>query len=41
MVSDDAMRVARRRRGVAWKRAKQWITRPDPADIRKQRGATA
>jgi len=31
LVSDEAIRVALHRLGVAWKRAKHWITRPDPA----------
>ena len=31
LVSDEAMRVAFRRLGVAWKRAQHWITSPDPA----------
>jgi transposase len=36
LVSDEAMRVALRRLGVAWKRAKHWITSPDPAYARKK-----
>jgi hypothetical protein len=40
LVSDDTLRLALRRLGVAWKRAKQWITSPDPADLRKKTGAT-
>jgi transposase len=40
LVSDEAMRVALRRLGVAWKRAKHWITSPDPAYARKKNGAT-
>ena len=40
LVSDEAMRVALRRVGVAWKRAKHWITSPDPAYARKKNGAT-
>jgi len=40
LVSDEAIRVALRRVGVAWKRAKQWITSPDPAYARKKNGAT-
>ena len=28
------------RLGVRWKRAKRWITGPDPAYVRKKRGAT-
>src|SRR5262245_37591107 len=31
LVSDEAMRGALRRLGVSWKRAKHWITSPDPA----------
>jgi transposase len=41
LVSDEAMRVALRRLGVAWKRAKHWITSPDPAYARKKNGTTA
>src|ERR687883_731025 len=40
LVSDEAIRVALRRLGVAWKRAQHWITRPDPAYVRKKNGAT-
>jgi transposase len=36
LVSDEAMRVALRRLGVAWKRAKPWITSPEPASARKK-----
>ena len=36
LVSDDAIRVALRRLGVSWKRAKHWITSPDPAYARKK-----
>ena len=38
--SDAAMRVALRRLGVAWTRAKHWITSPAPASRRKKHGAT-
>jgi hypothetical protein len=31
LVSDDTIRLALRRWRVTWKRAKPWITRPDPA----------
>jgi hypothetical protein len=31
LVTDEAIRLALRRSGVAWKRAKHWITSPDPA----------
>jgi transposase len=41
LVSDEAIRLALRRLGVAWKRAKHWITSPDPAYHRKNNGATA
>jgi hypothetical protein len=36
LVSDAALRVALRRLGVAWKRAKHWMTSPDPAYARKK-----
>ena len=36
LVSDEAIRVALRRLGVSWKRAKHWITSPDPASARKK-----
>jgi hypothetical protein len=39
-VSDEAIRVALRRLGVSWQRAKHWITSPDPAYGRKKNGAT-
>jgi transposase len=35
-VSDETIRLALRRLGVTWKRAKHWITSPDPAYIRKK-----
>jgi hypothetical protein len=38
--SADAIRVALRRLGVSWTRATHWITSPEPADARKQHGAT-
>ena len=41
LVSDEAIRVALRRLGVAWKRAKHWITSPDPAYARKKNGVTS
>jgi transposase len=41
LVSDEAMRGALRRLGVAWKRATQWLTSPDPAYARKKNGATS
>jgi transposase len=39
LVSAEAIRGALRRLGVTWKRAKHWITRPDPASRRKQTDA--
>jgi hypothetical protein len=41
LVSDETIRVARRRLGGAWRRAKHWISSPDPAYARKKNGATA
>jgi Winged helix-turn helix len=41
LVSDETLRLALRRLGVAWKRAKPWSTSPDPAYRRKKTGATA
>jgi transposase len=40
-VSREAVRTALGRLGVRWKRAKQWITSPDPAYARKKAPATA
>jgi transposase len=40
-VSDDTIRMTLRRLGVRWKRAKQWITSPDPQYARKKVPATA
>lgn len=39
-VSREAVRTALQRLGVRWKRAKQWITSPDPAYVRKKKPAT-
>jgi len=39
-VSDEAIRRTLLRLGVKWKRAKHWITSPDPAYERKKRPAT-
>jgi transposase len=39
-VSDETIRVALKRLGVGWKRAKRWITSPDPAYARKKAPAT-
>ena len=35
-VSDETIRRAIRRLGIGWKRAKRWITSPDPAYARKK-----
>ena len=37
----EAIRVALRRLGIGWQRAKHWITSPDPAYARKKKPATA
>jgi transposase len=39
-VSDETIRSALLRLGVRWKRAKHWITSPDPAYARKKVVAT-
>jgi transposase len=39
-VSTDTIRVAIRRLGVGWKRAKDWVTSPDPLYARKKGGGT-
>jgi len=39
-VSREAVRTALQRLGMGWKRAKQWITSPDPEYARKKRTAT-
>ena len=36
LVSDETIRQAIRRLGVGWKRAKTWITSPDPAYLHKK-----
>jgi transposase len=40
LVSDETIRQALMRLGVGWKRAKTWITSPDPAYLRKKGRAT-
>jgi transposase len=40
-VSGETIRQALKQLGVRWKRAKHWITSPDPAYVRKKNGATA
>ena len=39
-VSDETIRQAMKRSGVGWKRAKRWITSPDPEYARKKVSAT-
>lgn len=39
-VSDETIRQALGRLGKSWKRAKHWITSPDPGYLRKKGGAT-
>jgi transposase len=40
-LSDETIRQALIRLGIGWKRAKTWITSPDPAYLRKKGRATA
>jgi transposase len=40
-LSAEAIRLILRRLGVGWKRAKHWITSPDPAYAAKKKFATA
>jgi transposase len=40
LMSDEAIRQAMKRLGCGWKRAKTWITSPDPAYLRKKGRAT-
>ncbi len=39
-VSDETVRQALKRLGVGWKRAKRWISSPDPEYTRKKGSAT-
>lgn len=39
-VSDETIRSALTQLGVSWKRAKHWITSPDPDYVRKKNAAT-
>jgi transposase len=41
LVSHETIRDAIHRLGIGWKRAKNWITSPDPAYARKKSGATS
>ena len=40
-VSDETVRATLARLGIRWRRAKDWITSPDPAYTQKKRAATA
>jgi transposase len=40
-VSDETVRATLERLGIRWKRAKDWITSPDPEYVRKKTTATA
>jgi hypothetical protein len=40
VVSGEAIRQTLLRLGISWKRAKQWITSPDPEYARKKADAT-
>jgi transposase len=40
-VSDETIRMTLKRLGIGWKRAKRWLTSPDPAYARKKVPATA
>ena len=41
LVSDETIRNAIKRLGISWKRARDWITSPDPEYARKKRRAPA
>jgi hypothetical protein len=40
-VSDETIRATLARLGIRWRRAKGWITSPDPAYAQKNSAATA
>jgi transposase len=40
LVSGEAIRITLKRFGISWKRAKHWITSPDPAYLLKKNSAT-
>ena len=40
VLSGETIRQALLRLGVGWKRAKRWLTSPDPAYAQKNAGAT-
>jgi transposase len=39
LVSDETIRATLKRLGIGWKRAKQWITSPDPEYARKKKAS--
>lgn len=41
LVSGEAIRITLKRFDISWKRAKHWITSPDPAYVLKKNSATA
>ncbi len=41
LVSGEAVRITLKRFGISWKRAKHWISSPDPAYLLKKSSATA
>ena len=41
VVAGETVRQALKRLGIAWRRAKRWITSPDPAYARKKKPGTA
>jgi transposase len=41
LVSGETIRLALKRLSVSWKRAKHWLTSPDPAYARKKKSATS
>jgi transposase len=41
LVSDETLRTALKRLGARWRRARHWITSPDPAYARKKSNGTA
>jgi transposase len=41
LLSIESIRLAIHRLGISWRRAKDWITSPDPAYARKKKPATA
>src|SRR5262249_55098569 len=40
-LSGEAVRLALKRLGISWKRAKPWLTAPDPEYARKKRRGTS